>query len=95
MVDHVRSQDPNHLIMDGTWSNSANNGGDWNAGLKSVAQLDILSAHYYGGESSHDANLYANRLFNNQFIAQNAGKVFMLDEFGIASPTILNGVLMR
>jgi len=92
MVDYLRSQDPNHLTMDGSWSNSANGGGDWPAGLKSIANLDILSAHYYGGETSTDANLYVNRMYNNQYNANTAGKVFILDEYGIASPAILAAV---
>jgi hypothetical protein len=60
--------------------NNANyNGGDWycenNNCLKNVQNMDILSVHYYGGD-------FAGNMARSENIAFNAGKAFIVDEFG-------------
>lgn len=63
--------------------NNANyNGGDWNCDstssakcLKNVQNLDILSVHFYGGN-------FAPLMAGSESYAFNAGKAFMVDEFG-------------
>jgi hypothetical protein len=94
MVKHIRSLDSNHLIMDGLWSNDANNGKNWPAYL--LNSVDILSVHYYGGESSKaPVGIYEKRLLANEKFAHKAKKALIVDEFGIARVEILQKVLSR
>jgi len=93
MANHIRSIDKNHLIMDGYWSNTANVGGNWDAGLRAIRYMDILNVHFYGGESASAAdNEYSKRMPTIETNAVAAGKAVIIDEFGIARRSILQAV---
>ncbi|MBO6195953.1 MAG: CIA30 family protein [Butyrivibrio sp.] len=68
VVAHVKSIDSNHLVLDGRMSMSP-------MSLSSDNLADILGAHYYEGN-------YAQRCEDDTRDAHNAGKPFILGEFG-------------
>ena len=94
MADHIRAIDKNHLIIDGYWINSVNSGGQWPQEMLNIRNLDILTSHYYSGESpSAPSNEYSRRISGNENSAYNGGKAFIVTEYGIARREILKGVL--
>lgn len=68
VVEHVKSIDSNHLVLDGRMSMSPKS-----LGTENLA--DILGAHYYEGN-------YAQRCEEDTRAAHDAGKPFILGEFG-------------
>ncbi|WP_022767569.1 carbohydrate binding domain-containing protein [Butyrivibrio sp. NC2007] len=68
VVAHVKSIDSNHLVLDGRMSMSPKS-------LSADNLADILGAHYYEGN-------YAQRCEDDTRDAHNAGKPFILGEFG-------------
>ncbi|WP_044914742.1 fibronectin type III domain-containing protein [Butyrivibrio sp. WCE2006] len=68
VVEHVKSIDTNHLVLDGRMSMSPRSLGEENL-------ADILGAHYYEGN-------YAQRCEEDTRAAHAAGKPFILGEFG-------------
>ncbi|WP_026669658.1 cellulase family glycosylhydrolase [Butyrivibrio sp. AE3006] len=68
VVEHVKSIDSNHLVLDGRMSMAPKSLSDEN-------KADILGAHYYEGN-------YAQRCEDDTRSAHEAGKPFILGEFG-------------
>jgi len=68
VVNHIKSIDSNHLVLDGRMSTTAQSRGADNP-------ADILGAHYYEGN-------YATRCADDTVAAHAAQKPFILGEFG-------------
>ena len=68
MVNHIKSIDENHLVLDGRMSTTAQSRSAENP-------ADILGAHYYEGN-------YATRCADDTRACHEAGKPFILGEFG-------------
>lgn len=68
VVDHIKSIDKNHLVLDGRMSMSEKS-------LSKENHADILGAHYYEGN-------YPQRCEDDTKAAHAAGKPFILGEFG-------------
>ncbi|WP_026507664.1 cellulase family glycosylhydrolase [Butyrivibrio sp. MC2013] len=68
VVEHIKSIDHNHLVLDGRMSTTERSRSDENP-------ADILGAHYYEGN-------YATRCADDTRLCHEAGKPFILGEFG-------------